>query len=218
MPLHRGFFISFEGGEGTGKSTQIRRLESHLRAQGRDVLVTWEPGGTATGERIRTILLDPDSKGMDSRCEALLYAAARAEHVARVVRPALERGTIVLCDRYIDASKAYQGAGRRLGMGPIEDLSLWATDSLIPDRIYLFDGDPTVGLDRARARGEGKLDRLEQESLKFHQEIRQAYLFMARQKPERYCVIDASRERDAIFADLARDVEARLATDESCAS
>jgi dTMP kinase len=208
--LRSGKFIVFEGGEGTGKSTQIRALEAWLKSQGREVIVTWEPGGTDLGQRIRAILLDPTSGPMDARCEALLYAAARAEHVAKVIRPALERGAVVLCDRYWDASRSYQGAGRRLGMGPIDRLNEWATQDLFPDRVFLFDLNPEAGLARAKARNHGMLDRLEQEGLPFHEQIRQAYLFIARGEPSRYRIMDASRAPESITAEVTEDVKSFL--------
>lgn len=208
--MRSGKFIVFEGGEGTGKSTQIRALESWLQSQGREAVVTWEPGGTDLGQRIRHVLLDPTSGPMDARCEALLYAAARAEHVAKKIRPALERGATVLCDRYWDASRAYQGAGRSLGLGPIDSLNQWATQDLFPDRVYLFDLDPERGLERAKLRNQGAMDRLEQEGLPFHEKIRQAYLFIARSEPARYRIIDASRPPEVITAEITADVKSFL--------
>lgn len=171
---------------------------------GFDVLVTWEPGGTPLGQRVREILLDPQSGPMDSRCEALLYTAARAEHVAKVIRPALERGTTVLCDRYWDASRAYQGAGRGLGTKAIDRLNEWATGDLFPDRVYLFDIDPEAGIGRAKARQ--ALDRLEQEPLSFHDKIRSAYLHIAKENPASYRIIDSRRTIEEIQAELVADL------------
>ncbi len=207
MRSYPGLFIVFEGGEGTGKSTQIRALETHLKSQGRDCIVTWEPGGTELGEKVRKVLLDPASGPMDARCEALLYAATRAEHVAKVVRPALERGAIVLCDRYWDASRAYQGFGRGLGFATIDRLNEWATQSLFPDRVFLFDLDPKSGLDRVRLRTQGQLDRLEQEGLDFHQKVREAYLFAASLDPSRYRVLDASQAPEAVSVQIRQEIE-----------
>ncbi len=201
-----GRFIVFEGGEGTGKSTQIRALESFLKQQGRDVIVTWEPGGTPLGERIRHVLLDPTSAPMDAKCEALLYAAARAQHVNMVIRPALERGTIVLCDRYIDASKAYQGAGRSLGAKAIEDLNQWGTNGLLPDKVYLFDANPEQGLQRAKERNKGVLDRIEQESMDFHQQVRSAYLYFASIDPIRYKIVNSTQSIETITQIITKDV------------
>jgi dTMP kinase len=198
----RGLFIVFEGGEGTGKTTQIKQLESRLKQLGRDVVLSWEPGGTALGERIRAILLDPNSGPMSARCEALLYAAARAEHVQKVIRPALERGAVVLCDRYWDASRAYQGVARGLGIAAVDHVNFWATEGIFPDRVFLFDVDPEVGLSRAAARQGGMKDRLEQESSRFHNQVRDAYLFIASSNPKSYRVIDATRTVDSIAAEL----------------
>ena len=205
--LKKGVFIVFEGGEGTGKSTQIRKMEALLKQKGFDVIVTWEPGGTPLGERVRHILLDPSSGKMDARCEALLYSAARAEHVAKVIRPALDRNAVVLCDRYCDASRAYQGAGRGLGMKAIDQLNCWATQDLSPDRVYLFDIAPEAGLERAKVRNEGTLDRLEQEPLDFHNQIRKAYLFIAQSDPARYRMIDSRGGIEEIHQKLLADIE-----------
>lgn len=202
-----GRFIVFEGGEGTGKSTQIREIEAHLKGLGRDVLVTWEPGKTAIGQRLREILLDPASGQIDVRAEALMYAAARAEHVAKVIRPALERGAIVLCDRYWDASRAYQGAGRGLGMKAVDEINCWATQGLHPDRVYLFDIDPDAGLKRVRARADGTFDRLEAEPTSFHETIRQAYLFLAKREPARYRILDSRDPIEEIRRRIVSDFE-----------
>jgi dTMP kinase len=202
-----GAFVVFEGGEGTGKTTQIHALKDWIEGTlGREVLVSFEPGGTALGKKIREMLLDPSLPKMDARCEALLFAATRAEHVAQVIRPAVEAGKVVLCDRYWDASRAYQGAGRKLGFAAIDQLNVWGTRSFFPDRVFLFDLDPSKGLDRARERQNGKLDRLESESMKFHQDVRNAYLYLARTDPQRYRVLDASQSIDSLFALLTQDL------------
>ncbi len=206
--MSKGKFIVFEGGEGTGKTTQIRLLKDWLDREGRPVLVTWEPGGSELGKRLREMLLDPSIPQMDSRCEALLFAAARAEHVAKVIRPAIEAGTIVLCDRYWDASKAYQGAGRGLGFSAIEMLNEWGTQNFFPDRSYLFDFDPKDGLERASKRTGGKLDRLEQESLDFHRKILAAYKALAARDPARYKTVDARLSIEEIFEELKKDLVA----------
>lgn len=191
---HTGLFIAFEGVEGAGKSTQMKLLRDWLRAQGRDVVVTREPGGTPIAERIRHILLDPANKGMDPKAEALLYAASRAQHVAEAIRPALERGAVVLCDRYIDSSLAYQGGARGLGEDDVLSLSTWATDHLLPDVVVLLHLDPEVGL----ARTQGDPDRMEQEDLAFHRRVGEAYLRLARAYPSRFTVVDASASVEAV--------------------
>ena len=197
-------FITFEGGDGAGKSTQIRRLAELLREDGHDVLVTFEPGEGELGAELRRLM--QHSGHIDARTEALLFAADRAEHVARIVRPALERGAIVLSDRYLDSSVAYQGAARELGTQEIRDLSLWATDGLLPDLTILFDLDPRIGA----ARRTGEPDRLEREPLVFHTRVRDNFLAAAAAEPERFVVIDAAREPEAIAADVAAAVTARL--------
>lgn len=190
-----GFFIVFEGGEGAGKSTQEGLLADALIARGHTVVRTREPGGTPAAEAIRDIVLSPDYAGLDPRAEALLFAAARGEHVARVVRPALERGDVVICDRYLDSSVAYQGFARGLGPRRVRDLSLWATGDLLPDLTVVLDIDPVDGLARFDER-----DRLEAEPLEYHQQVRAAYLALAEQEPDRYLVVPARDSVDSIAA------------------
>ena len=173
-----GLFIVFEGGEGAGKSTQVGLLRDALIAQGREVVVTREPGGTPAAEAIRALVLDPANAGLDSRAEALLFAAARAEHVAALIRPALARGAVVVCDRYIDSSVAYQGLGRDLGAEQIREISAWATENLFPDLTVVLDIDPAIGLARAGQVSEAP-DRMESEDLSFHQMVREAFLSAA---------------------------------------
>lgn len=181
-----GYFIVFEGGEGAGKSTQEALLAASLEERGMTVVRTREPGGTPAAEAIRHVVLSPEYAGLDARAEALLFAAARGEHAARVIRPALERGDVVICDRYIDSSVAYQGFARGLGPKRVRDLSLWATDELVPDLTVVLDIDPTEGLARFSER-----DRLESEPLDYHQQVRAAYLAMAEDDPDRYLVLNA---------------------------
>src|ERR671913_1839503 len=158
-----GRLIAFEGVEGSGKSTQLELLRQALEGRGCEVVVTREPGGTPAGERVRSLLLDPGVE-LHPRAEALLFAAARAELVERVIRPALERGAVVLCDRYLDSSLAYQGGARGLGRGPVEDVNRFATGALLPDLVVLLDLDPASGLRRRS----GELDRIEAQDLAFH--------------------------------------------------
>ncbi|MCW2666794.1 MAG: tmk [Frankiales bacterium] len=190
VPVFPGTFIALEGGEGAGKSTQLALLAAWLREQGRDVVVTREPGATPAGARIRALLLDPQS-GLSPRSEALLYAADRAQHLATVLEPALRRGAVVLCDRYVDSSLAYQGAGREIARDEVERLSTWATGGVRPDVVLLLDVDPAVGL--ARARDVGAPDRIEAESLDFHRRVRQGFLDLAARAPERYLVVAADQ-------------------------
>jgi dTMP kinase len=206
-----GLFVVFEGGEGAGKSTQVRRLGEELRALGHHVVVTHEPGATDFGARIRGMLLGDASRqaAPSPRAEALLYAADRAHHVATVVRPALAHGSVVVSDRYVDSSLAYQGAGRSLPADEIAWLSSWATGRLRPDLVVLLDIVPEVGLARAGSRGEGA-DRLERESLSFHERVRYAFLDLAAGDPKRYLVLDGSRPPDEIAAAVLERVTALL--------
>ncbi|GAA0524255.1 dTMP kinase [Paractinoplanes ferrugineus] len=200
--VRTGVFVVFEGGEGAGKSTQVSRLAAALEA-GHDVVVTREPGATDVGARIRQLVLDKGDAPAP-RAEALLYAADRAHHVATLVRPALARGAVVISDRYVDSSLAYQGAGRTLPVAEISWLSSWATGGLKPDLVVLLDVDPGVGLSRVDSRGQGQ-DRLESESRAFHERVRYAFLDLAAADPKRYLVLDAGRPADEISeAVLAR--------------
>ena len=183
----RGIFIALEGGEGAGKSTHARVLAEAMRARGHEVVLTREPGGTPIGEQIRSVLLGADSTGMAPRTEALLFAAARAEHAAKVVRPARDRGSVVITDRYIDSSITYQGVGRDLGTSEVAKLSLWATEDLLPDLTVVLDIPPVKGLARA-----GDRNRMEAESRDFHDRVRKAFLELAHAEPGRYVVIDAA--------------------------
>lgn len=200
-----GAFIVFEGGEGVGKSTQVAKLADRLRGQGYEVLVTREPGATEIGARIRGLLLEPRPAGeppISPRSEALLYAADRAHHVSSVVRPALARGEVVVSDRYVDSSLAYQGAGRTLPVDEVSWLSSWATGGLKPDLVVLLDLDPAVGRRRVADRGTG-VDRLEAEAQPFHERVRYAFLDLAAADPKRYLVLDAGRPPDAVAAMVA---------------
>ncbi|MER6996572.1 dTMP kinase [Streptomyces sp. NPDC000410] len=193
-PSPTGFFIALEGGDGAGKSTQVEALAEWIRAKGHEVVVTREPGATPVGKRLRSILLDVSSAGLSHRAEALLYAADRAEHVDTVVRPALERGAIVISDRYIDSSVAYQGAGRDLSPTEIARISRWATDGLVPHLTVLLDVSPEA----ARERFTEAPDRLESEPAEFHQRVRSGFLTLAAADPGRYLVVDAGQEPEAV--------------------
>ncbi|MFF0257317.1 dTMP kinase [Streptomyces microflavus] len=193
-PAATGFFLALEGGDGAGKSTQVEALADWIRAKGHEVVVTREPGATPVGKRLRSILLDVASAGLSNRAEALLYAADRAEHVDSVVRPALERGAIVISDRYIDSSVAYQGAGRDLAPTEIARISRWATSGLVPHLTVLLDVDPQT----ARERFTEAPDRLESEPAEFHERVRSGFLTLAAADPTRYLVVDAGQEPEAI--------------------
>jgi dTMP kinase len=199
-----GLFVVLEGGEGVGKSTQVRKVETWLREAGYACLTTREPGATPLGARLRDCLLT--TRGAEetptARAEALLYAADRAQHVATVIRPALARGAVVVSDRYVDSSLAYQGAGRALAPEEIARLSEWASEGLTPDLVVLLDLDPEVGL--ARAAGRGAMDRLERESREFHARVRAGFLDRAEADPPRYLVLDAGQPADLV-AEQIRD-------------
>ncbi|MEU3793768.1 dTMP kinase [Streptomyces fructofermentans] len=193
-PAVNGFFIALEGGDGAGKSTQAEALADWVRAKGHEVVVTREPGATPVGKRLRSILLDVSSAGLSHRAEALLYAADRAEHVDTVVRPALERGAIVISDRYIDSSVAYQGAGRDLSPTEISRINRWATNGLVPHLTVLLDVSPEA----ARERFTEAPDRLESEPAEFHARVRSGFLTLAAADPTRYLVVDAAQEPEAV--------------------
>ncbi len=193
-PAATGFFIALEGGDGAGKSTQADALAEWIRAKGHEVVLTREPGATPVGKRLRSILLDVSSAGLSHRAEALLYAADRAEHVDTVVRPALERGAVVITDRYIDSSVAYQGAGRDLSPTEIARISRWATDGLVPHLTVLLDVSPET----ARERFTEAPDRLESEPAEFHARVRAGFLTLASADPSRYLVVDAGQDPEAV--------------------
>ena len=197
--------IAFEGGEGVGKSTQIARAAAWLRALGRDVVETREPGGTELGRELRRLVLDPHGQ-VTARAEALLYAADRAQHVETVIRPALAAGALVLTDRYVDSTLAYQGGGR--GLADARLVTEWATGGLTADLTVLLDLDPAAGLARAGARAAP--DRLEAAALGFHEAVRAAFLALAAEAPQRYEVIDAALEPDAVAALVKDAISARL--------
>ncbi len=204
----RGLFISFEGIEGCGKTTQLKRAQRCLEERGLPVLVTREPGGTAVGEAVRGVVLEPLHVGMAPAAELLLYAAARAQHVAEVIRPALHDGRIILCDRYADSTAAYQGAGRGLPAEWLDTLHAIATSGLDPDLTVLLDLSAAVGLERARARG--LYDRLEHEAIAFHDRVREAFLRLAAEAPKRIKVVDADQSIDAVAAEVRGHIDALL--------
>ncbi len=200
----RGLFVTFEGIEGSGKSTQLARARVRLEALGLPVLATREPGGTAIGEHLRRVLLDSSGR-LDPAAELLLMLADRRQHLTETIEPALAAGVVVLCDRYTDASRAYQGAGRGLGEAAVDALHR-SFAPLEPDRTYLFDCPVETALARVAARSGGSVDRFERESLSFHRRVRAAYRRRARREPRRIAVLDASLPAEAVFAALWRDL------------
>ncbi|MBZ0273889.1 dTMP kinase [bacterium] len=211
----RGVFVTFEGIEGSGKTTQIARVAQRLRAAGRDVVATREPGGCPIADRIREILLDARSVDLAPRAELLLYLASRAQHVDEVIEPALAAGRIVLCDRFHDATEAYQGVARGHGAGHVRELSAMALSAPEPDLTILLDLSPETGLARARARAQTlpdahKEDRFEREAIAFHEAVRRAYLDIAARETNRVVLIDANADADTVFARVWAPIAARL--------
>ena len=201
----QGLFVCFEGGDGAGKSTQSRLLREWLVEQGRTVLLTFEPGDTEVGKELRRIVLDPATGHLSDRTEALLYIADKAEHVDHVVLPALARGEVVITDRYVDSTLAYQGAGRTLDVAEVEAVARWATGDLRPHLTVVLDLAPEAGLGRFDGR-----DRIEGQSLEFHQRVRQGFLDLAAADPGHYAVLDARAPIDEIAASIRARVEPLL--------
>ncbi len=204
----KGIFITFEGIEGCGKSTQISLLNNYLLSKNIPAILTREPGGTQIGEKIRELLLDVASTGMSKITELLLYAAARAQHVAEVIRPALKEGKIVLCDRYFDATAAYQGAARTISESVLQKIHEIATDNTMPHLTFLLDCPVKIGFERIHnQRGKKQFDRLEKESKDFHEKVRRAYLNLAQKEPKRFYVIDAAQKIDTAHKEIIHHVE-----------
>ncbi|MDN3439918.1 dTMP kinase [Planococcus sp. APC 3900] len=195
------YLINLEGGEGSGKSTVLKMLATALEEKGFSVVCTREPGGIDIAEQIRQVILDRNNTAMDARTEALLYAAARRQHLVEKIIPALEAGSIVLCDRYIDSSLAYQGYARGLGMEEIFAINKFAIDEYMPDLTLYFDVNPKVGLARIEKDSDREINRLDVESMKFHYKVREGYLLLLSQNPERIRLINAENELDTVYAD-----------------
>lgn len=203
----RGLFVTLEGPEGAGKTTQMGRLVAFLEAAKVPVVRTREPGGTPAAEGIRHVLIGQGAGEMDPRCELLLMLAARADHAAGKIAPALAEGRLVLCDRYMDSSVAYQGAARGLGVATVEELNAFATHGVVPDLTLVLDIDPERGLARAKARGH---DRIEAAGLAFHRKVRKAFLDLAAREPRRFVVVDGDRDEALVFADLVAALAPRI--------
>ena len=211
--LKRGLFLTFEGGEGSGKSTQVRLLAENLRADGLDVVVTREPGGSPAAEIIREVILSGAAEKYGPELEAILFSAARRDHVETIIRPAIERGAIVLCDRYLDSTRAYQGAAGVLPPDFIAGVETIAINGLMPDLTFLLDLPVEDGLKRAHARRETSAvpDRFEKEDLKVHESRRRAYLAIAVKEPDRFVLIPANREQRAITNEITLVVRTHIA-------
>lgn len=197
--MKKGIFISIEGPEGAGKTTVLERIVQELENSGKDVIQTREPGGIAIAEQIRSVILNKENTEMDARTEALLYAAARRQHLVEKVIPAIERGAIVLCDRFIDSSLAYQGHARGLGIDEVASINAFATEGMMPELTLLFDVSPEVGLARIHRHEGREVNRLDLEGLNFHEKVREGYLLLAKQDPRRIMVIDAEEEKESVF-------------------
>jgi dTMP kinase len=198
-----GFFIAFEGGDGAGKSTQVKLLAAALQGK-REVVVTREPGGSDVAEHIREVLLNPNHR-IDGMTEALLFAAARADHVSKVIRPALEQNRVVICDRFVDSSIAYQGVARKLGIEMVRELNQIATNDLMPDLTIVLDVPTDAGLARAQ-----EPNRMENEGADFHEIVKDAFIELAKQEPARYLVVAANQSREAIAEIILQEVSERL--------
>jgi dTMP kinase len=211
---HDGWFITFEGPDGCGKTTQVKLLAEHLKAQGLDFVQTREPGGTDIGEQIRDVVHDPGNTAMHPHTEVLLYMASRAQHVEQLIRPNLEQGRIVLCDRYADSSLAYQGYGHQLNLESVRQLIAFATAGLKPDLTVYLDIDPEEGLRRRQAaRDDGaEWNRLDDYELAFHRRVREGYRQLIAGEPERWIVVDASGPVEEVQTAVRREIMARLAS------
>lgn len=203
-------FITFEGGEGSGKSSALRLIDERLRGEGYQTVLTREPGGTPIAEAIRNVILDKGNVAMDPRTEALLYAASRRQHLVEKVWPALKEGKIVLCDRYLDSSLAYQGGARGLGIDNILNVNSFATEGTFPDLTLLFDIEPELGLARIAKNANREVNRLDLEKIDFHRGVRKTFHEIAARYPERFVIIDASQPLEKVVEDSYKAIKARL--------
>jgi dTMP kinase len=203
-------FISIEGPEGSGKTSVINAVVARLIKEGFPIVFTREPGGTPIAEAIRSVILDKKNTALDARAEALLYAASRRQHLVEKVWPSLKEGKIVLCDRFIDSSLAYQGGGRGLGVGAVLNINLFATEGVFPDLTLLFDIEPEVGLKRINASRKREVNRLDLEKLSFHQQVRSTFLSLAKNEPKRFVIIDASQPFEHVLDEAYRIILKRI--------
>ncbi len=201
----RSFFISFEGVEGSGKTTQVNMLHAHLLRMNVDVVATHEPGGTRIGEEIKRIILDPALQEMHAMTETILYAADRSQHYFEIIKPALDAGKVVICDRFIDSTLAYQGVARRVGMEGVQNLNEWITDDLYPDLTFLLEIPYRLGLKRIQAR-KAELDRIESEGQAFHEQVQEAYKTLAKFFPNRFKVLNGADKPENIHHLVMQDV------------
>ena len=207
----KGTFITFEGPEGSGKTTVARMVLESLNEEGYEVLYTREPGGIDIAEQIRKVILDPKNTAMDAKTEALLYAASRRQHLIEKVLPALEKGTVVICDRFVDSSLVYQGVARGLGIEAVYQMNLFAIEDVMPDATIFFDVAPEIGLQRIAENAHREVNRLDLEKLDMHQRVRQGYLRLAEQEKDRIVTIDASRDLDSVVEEVYQVILQHLA-------
>jgi dTMP kinase len=203
-------FITLEGPEGSGKTTAVEAAVKRLQEMGYEIVRTREPGGTPISEQIRNVILDKENTAMDGRTEALLYAASRRQHLVEKVWPALKEGKIVICDRYLDSSLAYQGGARGLGVDNILNINLFATENTWPDLTLLFDIKPEIGLARINSNANREVNRLDLEKIDFHNKVRESFLALAKRFPDRYVIIDASQDRETVAKNTLEAILARL--------
>ena len=208
--MAKGLFITLEGPEGSGKSSAIKVVVEKLKALGYEIVMTREPGGTPISEQIRNVILDNNNTAEDPRTEALLYAASRRQHLVEKIWPALEEGKIVICDRYLDSSLAYQGHARNLGIDNILKVNEYATEGTYPDLTLLFDIEPELGFERINKNKDREVNRLDKEALSFHHKVREGYLILADRFKDRYVVIDASKDLDTVVNNVYSAVLKRL--------
>ncbi|WP_141503707.1 dTMP kinase [Paenibacillus luteus] len=209
--MNKGIFITIEGGEGAGKSTLIELLSNKMHQRGKSVMTTREPGGILIAEQIRSVILDRQHIAMDARTEALLYAAARRQHLVEKVVPALEQGRIVICDRFVDSSLAYQGHARGLGMEEVWAINQFAIQELMPDLTIYMDVSPEVGLSRIAQASDREINRLDLEKHSFHEKVREGYQLLLKQYPERIVLVNAEQSPDLVFLDVLTAIEERFA-------
>lgn len=210
--MNKGLFISVEGPEGAGKTTIISLLAKHLGSEGIPVLATREPGGIDIAEQIREVILNKANTAMDARTEALLYAAARRQHLMEKIKPALDEGKVILCDRFIDSSLAYQGYARGLGVDEVFTINRFAIEDMMPVLTFYFDLEPAQGLERINRHIGREVNRLDLEQIEFHEKVREGYLLLCEKYPERIMKIDASRPVDEVYEEAERRIKELLAT------
>ena len=203
-------FITLEGPEGSGKTSAITKAKEILEKEGHEIVMTREPGGTPISEQIREVILNKENTAMDYRTEALLYAASRRQHLVEKIWPSVKAGKIVICDRYLDSSLAYQGFARDLGIEDILKINMYATENTFPDLTLLFDLDPEIGLSRINADKNREVNRLDLEKLSFHKKVREGYLSLAKLYPERFVIIDASKSKEEVVEQTLKAIKERL--------